>query len=85
VGIVKTVVTNHSRKMFRSRTYIHKAAGRNTVARVNLDKLTETSSYDFTNLFLLGKQQSVDSNIIQFHLTLNNARKINLPISATVS
>ena len=33
VGRVKTVVTNHLRKMFRRR--IHKAAERNTAARIN--------------------------------------------------
>jgi len=42
VGRVKTVVTNHLRKMFRSR--IHKAAEGNTVARINSDKSTETNS-----------------------------------------
>jgi len=40
VGRVKTVVTNHLRKMFRSR--IHKAAERNTAAsRIHADELTE--------------------------------------------
>jgi len=33
VGKVRTVVTNHLRKMFRSR--IHKAAERNIPARIN--------------------------------------------------
>jgi len=33
VGRVKTVVTNHLRKMFRSR--VHKAAERNTAAWIN--------------------------------------------------
>jgi len=33
VGRIKTVVTNHLRKMFRSR--IHKAAECNTTARIN--------------------------------------------------
>jgi len=42
VGSVKTVVTNHLRKMFRRRT--HKAAVRNSAARKKLDKLTETNS-----------------------------------------
>jgi len=42
VGRVKTVVTNHLREMFRS--HIHKAAERNTAARINSDKLTETNS-----------------------------------------
>ena len=44
VGRVKTVVTNHLRKMFRSR--IHKAAERNddTAATINSGKLTETNS-----------------------------------------
>jgi len=39
---LKTVVTNHLRKMFRSR--VHKAAERITAARMNSDKLTETNS-----------------------------------------
>ena len=39
---VKTVATNHIRKMFRSG--IHKAAERNSAARINSDKLTETNS-----------------------------------------
>ena len=42
VGRVKTVVTNHLRKMFRSR--IHKAAECNTKAMINRDKLNETNS-----------------------------------------
>jgi len=42
LGRVKTVVTNNLRKMFRSR--IHMAAERNTAARINSDKLTETTS-----------------------------------------
>jgi len=42
VGRVETVVTNHLRKIFRSR--IHKAAERDTAARINWDKLTETNS-----------------------------------------
>jgi len=42
VGRIKTVVTNHLRKMFRSR--IHKAAERKIAARINSDKLTETNS-----------------------------------------
>jgi len=42
MGRVKTVVTNHLRKMFRSR--IHKAAERNTPAWTNSDKLAETNS-----------------------------------------
>jgi len=42
VGRVKTEVTNHLRKIFRSR--IHKAAECNTTARINWDKLTETNS-----------------------------------------
>jgi len=42
VGRVKTVVTNHLRKIFRSR--IHKAAECNTTLRINWDKLTETNS-----------------------------------------
>jgi len=42
LGRVKTVVTKHLRKMFRSS--IHKAAERNTAARKNSDKLTETNS-----------------------------------------
>jgi len=40
-GKVETVVTNNLRKMFRSR--IHEAAKRNTAARINSDKLTETN------------------------------------------
>jgi len=39
VSRVKTAVTNHSRKMFRSR--IRKAGECSTTARINLDKLTE--------------------------------------------
>ena len=42
VGRVKTVVTNHLRKIFQSR--IHKAAECNTTPRINWDKLTETNS-----------------------------------------
>jgi len=42
VGRVKTVVTNHLRKIFRSR--IHKAAECNTTPRINWNKLTETNS-----------------------------------------
>jgi len=42
VGRVKTIVTNHLRKMFRSR--IHEGAERNTAARMNSDKLTDTNS-----------------------------------------
>jgi len=42
VGRIKAVVTNHLRKMFRSR--IKKAAECNTTARINWDKLTETNS-----------------------------------------
>jgi len=42
VGRVKTVVTNHLSKTFRSR--IHKAAERNAAARINSYKLTETNS-----------------------------------------
>jgi len=53
VGRVKTVVTNHLRKMFRSR--MHKAAVRNTAARKNMDKLTESNSYCFHNHLLLAQ------------------------------
>jgi len=42
VGRVKTVVTNHLRKMFRS--CIHKAVEWNTTTRINWNKLTETNS-----------------------------------------
>jgi len=42
VGRIKTVITKHLRKMFRSRT--HKAAECNTTVRINWDKLTETRS-----------------------------------------
>jgi len=42
VGGVKTEVSNHLRKMFRSRT--HRAAERKTAAWINSDKLTETNS-----------------------------------------
>ena len=42
VGRVETIVTNHLRKMFRSR--IHKAAERNTAANINSDKLADTNS-----------------------------------------
>jgi len=42
VGRVKTVVTNHSRKMFGSR--IRKAGECNTTARINWDKVTATNS-----------------------------------------
>jgi len=41
VSRVKTIVTNHLRKLFRSR--IHKAAERNAASRTNSDKLTETN------------------------------------------
>jgi len=49
---VKTVVTNHLGKMFRSR--IHKAAKRNIPYRINSDKLTETSSSSFHKPFVTG-------------------------------
>jgi len=42
VGRIETVVTNHLSKMFRSS--VHKAAERNTAARINSDKSTETNS-----------------------------------------
>jgi len=42
MGRVKSIVTNHLPKMFRSRR--DKAAERNTAARINSDKLTETNS-----------------------------------------
>jgi len=42
VGRVKTVVTNHLRKMFPS--CIHKATEHNTAARINSDKPTKTKS-----------------------------------------
>ena len=41
VGRVKTVVANHSHKIFQSR--IHKAAECNITPRINWDKLTETN------------------------------------------
>jgi len=41
-GRVKTVATNHLRKMFRS--HIHKTTERCTATRKNLDRLTETKS-----------------------------------------
>jgi len=50
VGRVKTVVTNHLRKMFRIR--IHKAAERNTATRINLLKPV---LYAVTNILLLGQ------------------------------
>jgi len=69
VGTVKTIVTNHSGKMFRSR--VHKAAERNTAVRVDSDKLTETNSLTLSQTFCYwGKQQSAGNNIIQLHLTL---------------
>jgi len=40
-GRVKTIVTNHSRKLVWSR--IHKAAERITAVRINSDKLTDTN------------------------------------------
>ena len=69
VGRVKTVVTNHLRKMFPSRK--HKAAERNTAARIN--------SHNWNQFLMLSKtfcswdkQHSADSYIIQlqFYLTL---------------
>ena len=42
MGRVKTVFANHLRKMFQSG--IHKAAERNSAARISSDDLTETSS-----------------------------------------
>ena len=42
MGRVKTVFTNHLRKMFRS--CIHKAAERNTTVKINSAKFTETNS-----------------------------------------
>jgi len=48
---------------------IHKAAEINIATRINSDKLTETNSA-FTNIYDRDNQQSADSNIIQFHLTL---------------
>jgi len=65
VGRVKTVVTNHLRKMFRNR--INKAAECNTSARINWVNqylmLSQTFSY-------WDKQQYADSNTIQLHLTV---------------
>jgi len=42
VGRIKTIVTKHLRKMFRS--CIHDAAECNTSARINWNKVTETNS-----------------------------------------
>jgi len=41
-GRVKSIVTNHLRKMSRSR--IHKAAERKTAVSINSDELTDTNS-----------------------------------------
>jgi len=38
------------------RSRIHEAAKRNTAGKINSDKLTETNSDAFTNLFLLGQE-----------------------------
>jgi len=54
--------------MFRCRR--HKAAERNIAARINSDKLTEIHSLLSQIFFYWDKQQSADSNITQFHLTL---------------
>jgi len=64
VGRVKAVVTNHLRKMFRSR--IHKAAERNKEAGMNWNQFLMLPQ----NFCYWNKQQSADSNIISFHLTL---------------
>ena len=53
LGRVKTVVTNHLRKMFRSRK--HKAAECNTTARINWDKTLKPIPKASTNLLLLGQ------------------------------
>jgi len=53
MGGVKTVVTKHLRKMLRS--HMHKAAERNTAARISSDKINETNSLCFQNLLLLGQ------------------------------
>jgi len=42
VKTVATILTNHLHKTFQSR--MHKASGRNTAARINSDKSTETNS-----------------------------------------
>ena len=52
MGRIKTVVTNHLRKMSRSR--IHKAAERNTAAWINSDKLIQTNSQYFHKPFVTG-------------------------------
>jgi len=57
VGRVKTVVTSHLRKMFRS--HINKAAECNTTARINWDKLTETNSYYFHKPFATGTSNNL--------------------------
>jgi len=61
---------------------IHKAAERNTAARINSDKLTEPIIYAFTNIYHWDKQQP--AYIIR-SISHRNARKINLPISARAS
>ena len=73
MGRVKTVITNHLRKTFRC--HIHREAERNTTARINLNKLTETNFLMLSQTFCYwDKQRSLDSDIIQFHLTLNSTR-----------
>jgi len=57
MGRVKTVVTNHLSKMFRSR--IHKAAERNTAARLNTDKLSDTNSLYSHKLFATGASNNL--------------------------
>jgi len=57
VGRVKTVVTNHLRKLFRSR--IHMAAECNTTARIHWDKLTETNSECFHKPFVTGTSNNL--------------------------
>jgi len=57
MGRVKSIVTYHLPKMFRSR--IHKAAECNTAARINSDKLTETNSQCFHKPFATGASNNL--------------------------
>jgi len=83
VGRVKTVVTNHLRKMFRSR--IHKAAEFNTTARINWDKLTETDSWCFNKPFAIGTSNNLLTVISSSSISHWNAQKINFSAFVAVS
>jgi len=61
VGRVKTVVTNHLRKMLRR--HMHKAEERNTAASIHTDKLNETNSQCFHKRFATGTSNNLPTVI----------------------